>query len=277
MTAPLRIQGIEIHVDGPAEGTPADTVVMLHGWPDTWRLWDRQVPALAPQRRCVRFTLPGFDLAGPRGAWTVDAIVSFVDQVIDATSPDAPVVLMLHDWGCIFGYEVAMRRPERVSRIVGVDIGDARSARHMRSLGPLAKAMIAGYQLFLAAAWRLGPTLGDPMTRWLAPRIGCKTDPATIDSRMNYPYDMAWTGSHGGLRLRPFVPPCPYFYAYGAKKLFQFHSPEWEREIAVRPGCRTQAFATGHWVVRSDAVGFNAAVVAWLDATAAVARRPVPS
>ena len=34
---------------------------MIHGWPDTHRLWDRQVAALQDRYRCVRFALPGFD------------------------------------------------------------------------------------------------------------------------------------------------------------------------------------------------------------------------
>ena len=39
---------------------------MVHGWPDTYRLWDGQVEALKDRYRCVRFTLPGFDAAQPR-------------------------------------------------------------------------------------------------------------------------------------------------------------------------------------------------------------------
>lgn len=47
------------------EGRGSHTIVMLHGWPDTYRLWDGMVAALAPQYRCVRFTLPGFETPAP--------------------------------------------------------------------------------------------------------------------------------------------------------------------------------------------------------------------
>ena len=57
-----QVDGIELHVDG--EG--AETIVMVHGWPDTYRLWDAQVAFLRSRYQCVRFTLPGFDIAKPR-------------------------------------------------------------------------------------------------------------------------------------------------------------------------------------------------------------------
>ena len=62
MTPSFEIDGIAVH----AEGDGADTIVMVHGWPDTYRLWDAQVDAFKAQYRCVRFTLPGFDVTKPR-------------------------------------------------------------------------------------------------------------------------------------------------------------------------------------------------------------------
>ena len=54
-------------VDVFIDGVGPQTVVMVHGWPDTPALWDGTVAALVPDWRCVRFHLPGFDLArGPR-------------------------------------------------------------------------------------------------------------------------------------------------------------------------------------------------------------------
>src|SRR5438045_1806199 len=51
---------------------------MIHGWPDTWRLWDGQVPALSDRYRCVRFTLPGFDVSQPKRAYSVDEVVDAI-------------------------------------------------------------------------------------------------------------------------------------------------------------------------------------------------------
>src|SRR5690606_38259359 len=126
------------------------------GWPETPALWDSTVATLGEHFRCVRFHLPGFDLVKGARPMSVEQICTLVRRIVDAASPDAPVTLVLHDWGCVFGYEFAARHRERVARIVAVDIGDYQSSDYMKSLGWREKLMIAGYQLWLAVAWAVG-------------------------------------------------------------------------------------------------------------------------
>ena len=90
----MRVNGVEVLV----EGAGRQAVVMIHGWPDTLRLWDGQVAALQDRYRCVRFTLPGFDKNERRKAYTLDELIAFMDEVIERVSPGKPVILMLHDW-----------------------------------------------------------------------------------------------------------------------------------------------------------------------------------
>src|SRR5581483_5190171 len=50
--------GIEVFVDGPEDGRP---VLLMHGWPDTHRLWRHQVAALtAAGYRTIAPDLRGF-------------------------------------------------------------------------------------------------------------------------------------------------------------------------------------------------------------------------
>ena len=107
------IDGVEVHV----EGDDAETIVMVHGWPDTYRLWDAQVAFLRDRYRCVRFTLPGFDIAKPRQALSLDEMADFLRRVIERTSGGRKVTLLLHDWGCLFGYQFYARYPDLVSPI----------------------------------------------------------------------------------------------------------------------------------------------------------------
>ena len=109
------VDGVTVQV----EGRGPDVLLMLHGWPDTQRLWDAQVAAFAPHFRCVRFTLPCFEPGTPRDPASLDRIVELLHQVSLLTSRDRPVTLLLHDWGCLFGYQFAMQHPQRVARIVG--------------------------------------------------------------------------------------------------------------------------------------------------------------
>jgi pimeloyl-ACP methyl ester carboxylesterase len=269
---PLRVDGIELHVDGVGP----EVVVMVHGWPDTFRLWDPLVATLAPRWRCVRFTLPGFDVGRPRRLVSLEAMTDFLARVVDAASPGRPVTLLLHDWGCAFGYQYLMRHPQRVARVIGVDIGDAGSRAHRAELTARHKAGIAAYQLWLAAAWLVGGVsrgLGDRMTRAMARWARCPADSALIGAQMNYPYWLQWTGGYRG-RVR-LEPPCPMLYLYGTRKPFLFHSRAWAESLAARPGCRVVAMRTGHWLMCNDPEAFNREVNDWL--TCGVADGTAPS
>ncbi len=265
----FRINGIDVQVDGRGD----HVVLMLHGWPDTPALWDSTVAGLGDGYRCVRMCLPGYDLAQPPRPLSVAGITAVIGQVADAVSPAQPVTLLLHDWGCFFGYEFAARHPGRVARVVGVDIGDTGSGAYLKSLRVKEKAMIAGYQLWLALAWTLGPRLpglADRMTRFMARAIGCRNPPGQIGWQMNYPYAMGWFGAYGGLRGVARMDhllgvSIPMLYLYGRRKPFMFHSARWLEQLAAAPGCAVQGMETGHWVMRQQPAAFNAHVRGWLD------------
>jgi pimeloyl-ACP methyl ester carboxylesterase len=255
----LQVDGVDVYVEGHGH----DTIVMVHGWPDTYRLWDEQVAALKARHRCVRFTLPGFDISKPRRAYSLDETVEIFRHIIDRVSHDQKVTLMLHDWGCVFGYQFYMRHPVMVSRIVGVDIGDVDSENY--APGIKARLMIFSYQVWLAAAWRIGGSIGDAMTRAMARIAKAPGKPGTISSRMSYPYYILWAGAHGGYKdTILFKPACPMLYVYGKHKPFMFHSQHWLLELATHPGSEVLGIDSGHWVMKEQAHAFNEAVIYWL-------------
>lgn len=254
----MKIEGTEVVIEGSGE-----PIVLLHGWPDTYRLWDAQVEVLKGRYRCIRFTLPGFEPGSPRQTHMLDAVVELIARVVERAAGGGPVTLLLHDWGCFFGYQYALRHPDKVRRIVGVDVGDAGSRRQVAELGAGVKAAVAGYQLWLAFAWRIGGALGDGMARWMARKVGARSDFARVTSRMGWPYDVQWL--RGGFRsAEPFRPAGPMLFIYGTRKPFMFHSRGWAEELAARPGCAVVALPTGHWVMKQAPAEFNAAVLDWL-------------
>lgn len=261
MNAMREIDGVDVRV----EGGGSQTIVMVHGWPDTYRLWDAQVAAFGSAFTCIRFTLPGFDVDKPRRALTLAQMVGTLKNVIEQTCPGQGVILMLHDWGAIFGYQFAMKHPALVSSIVGVDIGDAASTRFRRSLSVKAKLMVVGYQGWLAVAWRIGGGLGDRMTRSMARAAKCRADPRFVGSCMNYPYYIRWTGAYGSYKdLVAVAPTCPMLFIYGRRKPFMFHTSEWADALAAGPGNQVLALETRHWVMLDNPREFNQAVLAWL-------------
>lgn len=263
----INVNGLNVLIEGQGP-----TVVFLHGWPDSPALWDGTVASLSDRFRCVRFALPGYDLAQAPRPVSVDTMCALIGEVVQAVSPDEPVTLVLHDWGCFFGYEFAARNQKRVSRVVAADVGDTNSGAYLGQLRAKEKLMIAGYQLWLAVTWKLGahlPSLATAMTRFMARKIGCRTPRENIGWQMNYPYAMQWLGVYGGLRGvarvdRTFGPKLPTLFIYGKKKPFMFHSQRWVDQLNATPGCGALGLEAGHWMMRQQPEAFNGAVRGWL-------------
>jgi len=255
----IDVNGTEVWLQGQGD----EAILMLHGWPDTRALWDGTVAALQDQFVCARLTLPGFE-SGP-AATSLDGMCQLLLQVADRISPDQPVTLMLHDWGCVFGYEFAMRHPDRVARVVAVDVGDHNSGALLREWGLREKLSVMGYQVWLALAWKIGGSLGTRMTRAMARWLRCPTDPSCITHRMNYPYAMQWFGTVGGFKqASPVRLSMPLLFVYGERKPFMFHSTQWLAQVASAPGSAALGLPCGHWVMVSRPEAFDVAVREWL-------------
>lgn len=259
------IEGLELR----SEGIGPDVIFMVHGWPDTASLWDEQVEALSDRFRCVRITLPGFDIRQPRRPVGLEEMAEVLRGAIEKESPDRPVTLLLHDWGCVFGYHFAAKHPHLVSRVIGMDIGDANSEECRASLGITGAIMVFAYQFWLAVAWRIGGGLGDWMTRGMAWALGAPAVRESIGSSMNYPYDMMWFRSYGSFEaLEPYRPSTPMLFFYGAKKPFQFFSEAWTDSIERWPDSRVVRVDAGHWLMKDRADEVNGILLEWLAKTA---------
>jgi pimeloyl-ACP methyl ester carboxylesterase len=268
----LKIQGVDIHI----EGNGPETLIMLHGWPDTLALWDDTVHALRDTHQCVRFTLPAFDAQASMPPKSLLEMVAFIHEVVQQVSPQNPVKLVLHDWGCVFGYEYAATYPERVSRMVAVDVGDHNSRALNASLSAKAKWAVFSYQIWLAIAWQIanifgswGQALANRMTRYMAKKLRCPSPLEHMHVGMNAPYAMKWMGALQGLAfacnaLKILPTARPMLYVYGKRKPFMFHSDRWLEKIASYPGSRVEGFDTGHWVMTSKPAQFNALLKEWL-------------
>ena len=113
--------GIEYQVTG--EGRP---VLLLHGFPDSGRLWRHQVPALAGAG--FQVIVPdlrgcgGSDKPGPVGAYSLPLLAGDVLAVLaDAGVPRAHVVG--HDWGAALAWGLASLAPGRVDHLAVLSVG----------------------------------------------------------------------------------------------------------------------------------------------------------
>ncbi len=112
---------LKVHIEG--EGEP---VLLLHGFPDSHKLWRYQVPALAAAGyRVIAPDLRGFgqsDRPINVDAYAMTTLVGDVAAILDQT--DAPAAHIIgHDWGAILAWVVAGVMPARVRSLTALAVG----------------------------------------------------------------------------------------------------------------------------------------------------------
>lgn len=101
-------------------------VLMVHGFPESWYSWRHQMGPIA----AAGFTACAIDVRGyggssrpqPIEAYDMEHLVADVAGVIEALSPDAPAVLIGHDWGAPIVWNTALIRPDRVRAVAGLSV-----------------------------------------------------------------------------------------------------------------------------------------------------------
>lgn len=110
--------GISMHV---AEEGSGPLVVFCHGFPHTWYVWSRQLPAIARAGyRAVAPDMRGYgrtDAPGPLSAYTNEQAVNDLMGLLDSLGEERAVFVGL-DFGAALTWELALRRPDRVRAVV---------------------------------------------------------------------------------------------------------------------------------------------------------------
>jgi len=122
MTIPTN--GIRLHVvqTGSRYGS---MVILLHGFPEFWYGWRRQLQPLAEAG--FRVWIPdqrGYNLSDkPRGisAYRLDELAADVLGLVNAAGVDN-CYLAGHDWGAAVAWWVALRYPERVHKLAILNV-----------------------------------------------------------------------------------------------------------------------------------------------------------
>jgi pimeloyl-ACP methyl ester carboxylesterase len=112
--------GFHVVVQEPAAAGPRPLVLLLHGFPEFWYSWRRQIPALA----AAGFSVAAPDLRGYNDsdkptdveAYRITTIVEDIAGIIRALGRERAVIVG-HDWGGAAAFAFAMLRPEMTSRL----------------------------------------------------------------------------------------------------------------------------------------------------------------
>lgn len=150
----IATNGIYLHTvqAGP---TDAPLVILLHGFPEFWLGWRRQLPALAgagwrvwaPDQR-------GYNLSDkPRGldAYRPEVLASDVKGLIEASGRRS-VTLVGHDWGGEIAWWIALTYPQLVQRLVIMNAPHPNAMRHHLLHSPL-QQLRSTYAAFFQLPW----------------------------------------------------------------------------------------------------------------------------
>ncbi|AHH96019.1 SDR family oxidoreductase [Kutzneria albida] len=177
------------------QGDPErQTVLLVHGYPDTHAVWDEVAEALAEDYHVVRYDVRGAgasQVPSTQDGYRLELLGADLMAVADAVSPHQPVHVVAHDWGSIQSWE-AVTEPGNEHRIASYTSISGPCLDHVghwmrrrptpRVLGQLINQQLHSWYIvafhlpvLAKAAWRLG--LGRNWAKVLARLEGVRRRP----------------------------------------------------------------------------------------------------
>jgi epoxide hydrolase 4 len=154
------VNGVRLHYVEAGEGP---LVVLLHGFPEFWWTWRHQIPALAAAGfRVVALDMRGYAESDKPPRWQdyrMEILAADVAELIVALGEERAHVVG-HDWGAAVAWGVATFHPERVNRLVALNVPHPERMLHTlrTSLGQLRRSW---YMFFFQIPW-----LPERLLRW---------------------------------------------------------------------------------------------------------------
>ena len=255
-------QGI-VHYEVYGRGRP---VILLHGWLGSWGLWQETMSFLGQHYRTYALDFWGFGESGKkRDTYAVQDFVSLVGQFMEQLGiVRAPLVG--HSMGGTVSLSVAIRYPERVSKVVVVGSPIVGS-----SLAPLLK--LAGYRVNAFLLFNMMGPFRAFMKYYYSRRI-C-TDPRfpdMMDRDLSRTTVESFLRSIASLRrtdLRPVLDQVkvPVLGIYGDKDKI-VHPLQWKPLQSGIPRARIERFPqAGHFMMLEEPSRFDAILGNFLDDT----------
>jgi epoxide hydrolase 4 len=180
---------------GPQDGP---VVILLHGFPEFWYGWRKQIAPLAEAGFCViapdqrRYNTSSKPTGIP--AYQVSQLTSDVIAIVDQLGKDR-VHVVGHDWGAVIAWSMAMQYPDRVIRLAILNVPHPAVLQHNIRTNPR-QWLKSWYALFFQIAW-LPEFLISANGFWLGKRsLVLSSRPGTFTAEDLARHAEAW--SHSG-------------------------------------------------------------------------------
>src|SRR5215467_13922055 len=125
--------GVKIHYASIGSGP---LIVMIHGFPDYWYTWRKQMEGLSDKYQVVAIDQRGYNLSDkPEGVenYAIPMLVGDVIAVIKHFGKDKAIIVG-HDWGGAVAWALALGAPQYVDRLIILNLphprGIARELAH---------------------------------------------------------------------------------------------------------------------------------------------------
>ncbi len=111
----LKVKGQKMHYIDQGQG---QTFLFLHGNPTSMYLWRNVIPYVEPLGRVVAVDNIGFGESDkPDLDYTFQTHYAFIESFIEQLGL-TDIILVIHDWGSMLGFEFARRHPNKVRGVV---------------------------------------------------------------------------------------------------------------------------------------------------------------
>ncbi|MFC3654061.1 alpha/beta fold hydrolase [Dyella humi] len=130
----VNVQGLSIFYREAGSGD-APTVLLLHGFPSSSRMFDKLIPVLAKQYHVIAPDYPGFGHSDAPPAETFTYTFDHLASIMDAFAQELGIhhyALFVQDYGGPVGFRLALMHPDRIDAIVVQN-----AVAHEEGLGPL--------------------------------------------------------------------------------------------------------------------------------------------
>jgi pimeloyl-ACP methyl ester carboxylesterase len=164
---------VRLHYVAAGEGP---TVVLLHGWPQTWYMWRNVLPGLASHYRVIAPDLRGLgDSSRPLGGYDTRTVAQDIWRLMHDVLGHKRFIVVGHDWGGPVAFALAAQHRQAVRALAIFDVpvpGDgapiANVARwHFGFHGELdlPEALVAGREdIYLGFFYRKGGARPDAIS-----------------------------------------------------------------------------------------------------------------
>jgi pimeloyl-ACP methyl ester carboxylesterase len=190
----IKTNGVRLHVvqSGPRDGP---LVILLHGFPEFWYGWRHQIQFLASIGfRVLAPDLRGYNLSDkPQGvaAYHLYQLEADVLGLIDACGQER-ACLVAHDWGGVLAWSAACRHPERLDKMVVINIPHPAVMKRTLARNPL-QVVRSAYALFFQLPWL--PEITARLGNWWWPAFAMRftSRPGTFSETDFNVYREAWS------------------------------------------------------------------------------------